>query len=315
MLPSRYIKYLFPLLLFIGSCQTKTESTIEKKDSVKVKVEKIDPAIIQENKVRSDTVKIIVEDQEQEFPKNLRKYLSKKEVAKFIEARKYYLKIKSSKEVAHFYSVILPELYGYIEKGIRRSHPEVYLANDNTPAATWEIITNYLPMIRMDYMCSECGVAPVTNVLEILKLAKRTPEKEDDNYCYLLIKMYELDLGDRPLVVYETGGNWYTIQNWVCGYINLGSGLHLELLKLSDKCLASGTSFTESILRQREFFFPSGHLFWGTEEEVRKELNAIEKQVKLTEEEKAKIKELKDTKEKDKEAQYDCKTGECKIDC
>jgi hypothetical protein len=315
MFPPGYLKYLFPLLIFINSCQTKIESAVEEKDSVKV--EKKDSAVTHENKAGQDTIKALVEEKEQEFPKSLRKYLAKKEIDEFIEARKYYLKIKSSKELAYFYSVILPKLYGYIVKGIRRSHPEVYLANDDTPADTWKVITNYLPMIRMDYMCSECSVEPVTDVLEILKLAKKTSEKDDDNYCYLLIKMYEFDTGDRTPVVYETlgAGNWFTIQNWVCGYINLGNGLHLELLKLSDKCLASGTSFTESVLRQREYFFPSGHLFWGTEEEVMEELKTIEKEVKLTDEEKLKILELKDTKKEVKEAQYDCKTGNCKIDC
>ncbi len=302
----------FTIFFFSLSCDVKTDTTTVKLDSLKTET-KVDTFAVIKNSIKKS------EDTTIEFPASLRPFLSKTEIEKFAQAREYYFQITSSKELAHFYSVLLPELYEYINNGILKSHPEVEMSGDNAPVATWKVIKKYLPMIEVEVLCSECSTQPITNVQVMLAMAKKTPEKEDDYYFNFLMEIY----GNKDMpeeIVYDGGGNngnWFSMVTCVCGYTNLGNGAILKFCKTSDKCFTAGSSFKKEIEQKRGLFFPSSYekVFWGKEEEVTRELNAILKEVMLNEEETKAINQLKEKLKTDKEIQFDCQAGECKIDC
>ena len=251
-----------------------------------------------------------------EFPSKLKLYLSPNQVDSFIQAKQIFDNIKTSNDLYSFYKNILPPLYDFILKGVKKSNPEVVTTGDNSPAEIWRSISDYLQMIEVGALCSECEFVPITNIKPFLQKAATTAGLEDDKYFEFLVALYGESTKDS--IVYEQAGNinnYYSMDGCdFCAFSTLGDGKYYTIIIAYNKALNVGNLFKTEI-QQYFNFLQWEHTHYGESKiNVLKEIDKIILNCKL---EPDKVKIIKAARNKinlGRNIQFNCKRKQCKYD-
>jgi len=249
-----------------------------------------------------------------DFPEHLKKYLTARQVDSFEIAAQQYNNIKSSRNLAEFYLKTLPTLLVFIRQGTLKSNPyNPSEVNDNV----WYSFRDYMPFIMVDAFNSESDdIWPVVNLFPLYKLAKQTPEIDDDMYFKLAVEMYSKDVDKDSLIFEELDNIWSTMdfENMIHSS-NLGQNIIYKLLKMSEQSLEAGKTFEEKINICRQLFMPEKTThYWVSKKEALAEIDRILNDCKLKDVERKQIIEVQLDIKTNAEVQFNCKDGNCTLD-
>ena len=228
------------------------------------------------------------------YEDSLLRYFTPEQVPVVKQARAEFNQLKTSAEMAHYYFTTLPVILDILYKQIQVSDPNVY-SGDDAPSKHWQWFESYYPTVYFSVNCSECSYEPYAAISRIAEKADSTMGKDDEAFFALAF------LGEQD--------SYKLVDCDFCAASTLGEGRNSEMLKLIEQTGTAQTLFSNKIREYRaEALSVNSDFYYYDKKKVLAEVDLMLKSKILTAEERATLKEFRDSVAADKAGQFGCGT-------
>ncbi len=237
-----YLIFLISFLVLF-SCTSDQEKGVNSKKEDKVDttvaMSPIDTIMVDTFAVNEEIIpRDLTAAQQSFFDDTIVNFLKKEEVDYLFYAMEFRRKLVSVQLVHEYYTSVLPKIGSIIDEAMYISFPDVIYSGDDEPAIGWRSISKFIPELYTDCPCSECSSMAYVNLIEMSKLAEKTPGEEDDYFFmmeeeihngYFIGETYDKD--EMPILATHSSGFYILDHCDICSYQSFGNDFHYLLFQ------------------------------------------------------------------------------------
>lgn len=293
---SHYINRILPatlcfILLASAACTVMKSTDESQRDSLALAYDSVPDTLVAQQPL---TFREPVPEAITSYEDSLLKYFTPEQVPVVKQARAEFNQLKTSAEMAHYYFTTLPVILDMLYKQIQVSDPDVY-SGDDAPSKHWQWFETYYPTVYFSVNCSECSYDPYAAISRMAEKADSTAGTDDEAFFALA------SLGEQD--------SYRLIDCHFCAASTLGDGRNNEMLRLVEQTGTAQTLFSNKISEYRaEALSVSSDFYYYDRKKVLAEVDLMLKSKILTAEERAALKEFRDSVAADNAGQFGCGT-------